>query len=372
MYDEGGDDFHRRNRADFVQNKTYVDFTDKVLYNRQSMSEIRQEKTDITIAKGLGILLVVIGHILARGRPEGHDWFVEVMNLIYAFHMPFFMVISGYVFFRPGRVEKLYETYTSHLTKQTCRLLIPFFAMGIFVMFGKMATSPFLHVDNKPEGMMTGLYNLFWNTDQSPSFFIWYIFVLYIYAIITPLAFRFLPKALYVCLGAGIVLYVLNPPHVLYLTMLMPYFLFFMAGGLLRTYDDLYLTYLDQYKLLWILLFIASFAFYLAAPFDYKYIQLIIGLCSIPALHAVCRMLMDQQNTLRSGFYYLGQNTLVIYLFNTICIGVVKGILFLFISWDGAAFFFFLPVLIAAGLIGPLVINYLWQQRYLILPRASD
>lgn len=372
MCDDEQDYICRRNRADFVQRKTSVDFEFKVLYNRRSMSEIKQEKTDITIAKGLGILLVVIGHILSHTKLEGNDWFIELTNLIYSFHMPFFMVISGYVFFRPGRVEKLYETYPSHVKKQTLRLLLPFFAMGIFVLIGKMLAAPYLHVDNKPDGITTGLYNLFWNTKESPSFFIWYVFVLYIYAITTPVLFRFIPQPLYVCLGIGAILYLIDPPEVLYLSKLVPYLLFFMIGGLLRAKDETYLKYVDQYKHLWLALFLASLSLLYVAPFDYKFVQLICGLLSVPALHALCRLMVENKTKVTDGFYYLGQNTLVIYLFNTICIGLTKAIMFKVIYWNDANFFIFLPILIAGGIIGPLIIKFIWDQRKLVLSRLPS
>ena len=45
----------------------------------------------IDIAKGIGIILVVIGHISQ----------IEVLNdIIYSFHMPLFFIISGYLYKR--------------------------------------------------------------------------------------------------------------------------------------------------------------------------------------------------------------------------------------------------------------------------------
>lgn len=52
-------------------------------------------KRDLTvdIAKGIGIVLVIIGHL-------NHFWGYEdlVPTLIYSFHMPLFIILSGYVF----------------------------------------------------------------------------------------------------------------------------------------------------------------------------------------------------------------------------------------------------------------------------------
>lgn len=56
----------------------------------------------IDVAKGLGILLVVYGHV-ARGLMNGgvtmdRTWFTTVDSAIYAFHMPLFFLLSGWFF----------------------------------------------------------------------------------------------------------------------------------------------------------------------------------------------------------------------------------------------------------------------------------
>lgn len=64
----------------------------------------RDRLSDIDRAKGLGILLVVFGHLAAKSRPEGNAWFGYAQTAVYQFHMPFFMYLSGYVFFFPVRI----------------------------------------------------------------------------------------------------------------------------------------------------------------------------------------------------------------------------------------------------------------------------
>ncbi len=56
----------------------------------------------IDVAKGLGILLVVYGHV-ARGLVNGgvpmdRDWFTRLDTVIYSFHMPLFFLLSGWFF----------------------------------------------------------------------------------------------------------------------------------------------------------------------------------------------------------------------------------------------------------------------------------
>lgn len=66
----------------------------------------------IDITKGIGILLVVWGHILVAGVSH---------KVIYAFHMPLFFLISGMLFKRSK-----YQNLRDFLKKRARRLLVPF------------------------------------------------------------------------------------------------------------------------------------------------------------------------------------------------------------------------------------------------------
>lgn len=48
-----------------------------------------QKKNYIDIAKGIGIILVILGHSGVNS---------EIKDFIYGFHMPLFFVISGYLY----------------------------------------------------------------------------------------------------------------------------------------------------------------------------------------------------------------------------------------------------------------------------------
>lgn len=48
----------------------------------------------LDIAKAICIILVVMGHYVPDNSPA---WYVLVHDVIYTFHMPLFMFVSGYV-----------------------------------------------------------------------------------------------------------------------------------------------------------------------------------------------------------------------------------------------------------------------------------
>ena len=54
------------------------------------MGKIRDITFDI--AKGIGIVLVVIGHYIPDNAPS---WYIGFVSFVYHFHMPLFLMIAG-------------------------------------------------------------------------------------------------------------------------------------------------------------------------------------------------------------------------------------------------------------------------------------
>lgn len=83
-----------------------------------------ERKKYIDIAKGIGILLVLIGHI---------DWGNYILtNTIYSFHMPLFFVIAGYTF----NYEKYEKNIKMLITSKFKSLMLPYIAFSsILIIF---------------------------------------------------------------------------------------------------------------------------------------------------------------------------------------------------------------------------------------------
>jgi fucose 4-O-acetylase-like acetyltransferase len=87
----------------------------------------------LDIAKGLAIILVVVGHVI-QGSSEKFDdllWF----RVIYSFHMPLFVFLSGAVAAITFRADSIQDGIGSSLgraktkiSKAAVRLLLPFVA----------------------------------------------------------------------------------------------------------------------------------------------------------------------------------------------------------------------------------------------------
>jgi fucose 4-O-acetylase-like acetyltransferase len=115
---------------------------------------------DLDCGRGLAIVLVVLGHIAARDRPTGNDWYGLLQFLINSFNMAFFMYLAGYAFFYSGNAASPRPTYPGYAWRRAERLLVPFFAIGALVIWGKLALQTVLHVDNAVSDAASGFRSL--------------------------------------------------------------------------------------------------------------------------------------------------------------------------------------------------------------------
>ena len=85
------------------------------------MNNNKQLDDSVSFAKGIGIILMVLGHTFFS--PYGHD-------VIYMFHMPLFFFISGYCF-----KESYLEDFRSYARKRIGKIYVPFVKWGLICLF---------------------------------------------------------------------------------------------------------------------------------------------------------------------------------------------------------------------------------------------
>ena len=165
-------------------------------------------------------------------------------------------------------------------------------------------------------------------------------------------------------------LYVIPWPAYLYLDRIGVYAVFFALGagaGLLGAGWD---SFVDRSWPLLLALLFASLAVIMVygAGWPEKYLLLPVGMLAMPALHGSLRSLTPSS----PGLLFLGRYSFMIYLFNTLCIGLAKGLLLLLCSWDGAHFLPFAMALMAAGTLGPIALKNWAFRRLPLLDRLTD
>lgn len=140
------------------------------------MSGKRFIQTDI--AKGIGIILVVIGHSFPDSTKLAAGSFVYFLyKMIYSFHMPLFFFVSGLVSAgivkKIGANEKLRE-----IKKKAMRLLVPYFVFGAIFIPLRVVFAEFARFSYD----FTKLYTVF--LGNNPCGQLWFLYVLFLFSLI--------------------------------------------------------------------------------------------------------------------------------------------------------------------------------------------
>jgi len=325
-----------------------------------------QYRPDIDRAKGLAILLVVFGHLVAYGYPRGNAWYHTAKEVVYAFHMPFFMYLSGYVFSLTGKQTIKYSAYFGYLRERAIRLLVPFALFGILIVTGKYLSQFFLYVDDPPKNLLAGLGTLFVNTHNSPALSIWYVYVLFLYSVAMPLLWWLgLRWSSAVLLGA--ILFAVPASDFLYLDRAAKFFLFFALGGLVAAREDIE-PWFHRFLPVWLLVFGATLVTeWTAMPAQAR--MLLCGIAAIPALHGLVQMeFFERDRVLRA----LGGYAFSIYLLNTIVIGLAKAGYLKLAPFEGLSATFAMALFFVAGVMVPIAIQRLTARVPLLAKGARS
>jgi len=316
---------------------------------------------DIDCAKGLAITLVVAGHIVAGAPPADNEWYTVFKQSVYLFHMPFFMFLSGLVMGHCYRPVTSWIDYRRYVWGKFVRLVPAYLLFGLVVLIGKLAVSQFMFVDNAPEGLLKGLFNMLCYPTASAGRSLWYIYVLFAYYLAYP-GFMMLTGGRPIrLLPIALVLYFVPLSSLFLANGIGQYLPFVLLGAWAGQDYPKYAAAVDRNVTLTVSLFLAYVVVFMLpdrvhpgpatianAP------KLALGLLSIPAIHGLIRMALGSHS---KWLLTLGTYTFPIYLLNTITIGLTKGIMLKLLPWDGLNFLVYVPILMAGGLVLPILIR---------------
>jgi hypothetical protein len=329
----------------------------------------RTRRLDIERAKGIAILLVVFGHIVAQRVPAGVEWYEPVRYAIYRFHMPFFLYLSGTVVVLSGLLTRPPSAWPGVVRARAERLLLPFFLLGLLILLAKLAAMHVVYVDNVPDGFWGGLRDLFWTTERSPAVTIWYLAVLFLCTVVAlPLMRLGLGAGGLVALG--LLLQLVEVPPIAYLDRFASHFLFFAAGLWVAERQGTLLPAFERGQWLWWPLFGAALGLALAGVLDAHQALVACGLLAIPALHGMVRL---PPVSSWSWPLFFGRYAMAIYLFNTLAIGGTKALLIAAgIGWTAEHFWIHAILLTLAGVALPIAFKRWVLRRVRPLDRMTD
>lgn len=144
-----------------------------------------QQKTKneaIYVAKGIGIVLVVVGHFHVQAVEPAY-W-EGVRKIIYLFHMPLFMALSGYLLGAGRLFQNIGEYYSGTLRNKIRRLLFPYITISLLLLSVKIGAGFVAHLQY-PVGGDFYKYILL-NPMGGFSTLLWFLYALFVIFLIFP------------------------------------------------------------------------------------------------------------------------------------------------------------------------------------------
>lgn len=225
----------------------------------------------LSVLQGWSMLLVVIGHVTLTNGVNDYatpiaSTAMEIQHVIYAFHMPLFMFISGFLFyFTQIRKEKLYkETIVAKLK----RLGVPFLFFTTATILLKIALNPLM---KRPVEFSYRIItdSFFITNGGNPLGEMWFVFTLIILFLFYPVYKLSLQKPMYIVafLIFTLLLNIFFPGGISFLCLsnVAKYMIYFYAGILFSKYE-LYKK-LDSWLLLVVCVTIFIFSWIIKAPY---------------------------------------------------------------------------------------------------------
>lgn len=309
------------------------------------------------IAKGICIILVVIGHYHPDNAP---DWYTIIHRFIYSFHMPFFIFTSGYIY----NATKRDIPYKAFVWKKIKRLVIPYISTSVIIVALKFASQRFLYVENQ----VTALSFLEILYKPAAGYFLWFIWVLWWAFLIVP--FFKTTKAKLLLFVLSLLLYAMpwDLGEYLCLNMFGRMFVFFVIGILSYEFKEM-ISKLAPFGLVIVAAFALSEIFYLFYPdfINTAVLEFITSLLGIYVVYVISKFIAKRSSS-TSLLLQISATSYVIYLLHTTFEGLAKGVIDK-IGWlascnNDIVFSIDALIIIAMGVFGPFLLQKYILQKF--------
>lgn len=277
------------------------------------MAAFSNRSTLIDALKGFAILLVILGHSI-QSYIVDYDSNI-LFRLIYSFHMPLFMFLSGYVTSYLG---------AHSLQSKITRLVSPFISWYIVSYW---INSAYLTIN---------FYDYIMRWIKSPDYGLWFLWVLFLCYCVLAICQRlgkYIPIELSIILVYSIIYF--TPVSIMGVGMLKWHFVFFATGYLIKQHQTRFVKY-QPYLISAIILYPILFQYWhrLEAPVFLAQLTAIfkayhipgsglitlifnycIGFLGITVTYLLIKF-AEKLKYISKGLCYLGSYTLDIYVFH--------------------------------------------------------
>jgi fucose 4-O-acetylase-like acetyltransferase len=303
---------------------------------------------------GIAIVLVVFGHMYFPEIRSIH-WYMVAHDFVYKIHMPLFMYLSGFVAFMATSKISIsgaldYKVFVLKKLKKFLPpyIILPLISFGVDYFIYKRSIALILSDVNAW---------IFYPINGSAEF-VWYLYVLFGFYLLTPMLLGVDKKILYLLLFAGFFLTNISGVSRMFSSDLFArYFFFFITGGVSYMNYDLVKGYVENKGWLFVLLFLflIFIDIYIGGEVPFQLISVVF----IVAVLYISSLSWFGKDVLA----YIGRASFAIYLFNAIALNILYLFLKNVFDYDFGWEFVCMGVLI--GVLGPLFIRFILNNYFL-------
>lgn len=278
------------------------------LISANENNQVKNHYIFFDIAKGIGIILVVIGHCIPDATAQGgisSPFFKALHDIIYSFHMPLFFFIAGYFTGdNTGTIMNLCDK-AERLRKRVNRLIIPYFVVGLCYAPGKIVLSQFA---NKPYKISD-----FWKIliGTNPMGELWFLYSLFIITLIALLLNNRISKL-------GLVIMLIINLYAPLLPIVTGYIFYFFLGLFFKQHNFSFWKDIN-YRLLFgaVVLFCGTNVLNFIAIRS-SYISILTAVLGIYIVIVISKILETYQNKISKSLEILGLFSMDIYILSDI------------------------------------------------------
>lgn len=310
----------------------------------------------LDIAKAICIVLVVIGHFNPSTAPEG--WFTAV-NVIYTFHMPLFMFVSGFLFSKTYRPQP----YLEFVSRKFKHLMVPYLLTSVFIIGIKLTMQGILPVKNtaQVQDFLTMLYR------PSAAVHLWFIWALMLLYLIAPLCRRKYAGIAFLAFATVLWLLPINLPDIFSLNHFKANAVFF-ATGLVTGSFELNPKHRKNLSPIIIMLF-AVLEYLYANGVARPVLKIILPFAGILFILTVSSLLSDTvKGKARAILLFVGQSSLIIFLLHSAFGEFGKAVLSIAGITPGNHFTVSLLTFVLLGVCGPLLLKIIFVLKPFSIP----
>lgn len=169
----------------------------------------------VYLAKGVGISLVVIGHFYFPDHQP--DMWIKIRKIIYLYHMPLFMFLSGFLYVHKSPTISCINDYKLFIKKKLKRLMLPYLSMGICVALLKFIFQKFSVLGQSIDHQfyMYLLFNpeAYFTVSGGYARFLWFLYTLFVIFAIFPVLEIIFKNHIYILIFALLLSYFEYPAY---------------------------------------------------------------------------------------------------------------------------------------------------------------